>query len=445
MAKPHRATRSEDLLRERELQGVRSLFFVRGMVVLTVVATVWVIGANLFEKVATTVIALLVLLALAWFVRRIAERRRIVWIGLAGCAIDMGLITALPIVWYLSVGGSEVPASYLLKTQITALTLGLIALNALAIRPLYPLVVTAGGIAIHVAFFLYAQNDPRTLISSNYLDATMGPALSPGLVMASLIITAIAGLVLGFTTLIARRTLVQGVRLEVANAQLGRYFSPGVVSRISGDAEQRIGVGGRTQEVAVMFCDIRDFTSITEPLPPDEVVDFLSQYHRRMVEEVFRFGGTIDKFIGDAIMVTFGTPEPWRGRRAERALRAGPCHERRLLAGAQRQNVPPGVSLAEIRHGIGLHYGLGDRRQYRQRDQRLEYTVMGDTVNVASRIQDACKATGESFLISDAVARRLPPDIQVRALPEQRVKGRQEPVQILAVTGQAEPLPTARP
>jgi adenylate cyclase len=259
----------------------------------------------------------------------------------------------------------------------------------------------------------------------------MGQALSLELVLVSMLIIAITGAALGYLTLIARRTIVQSVRLEVANTQLGRYFSPGVVSRISGEADAMLGVGGRTQEVAVMFCDIRDFTTITEDLPPSEVVGFLSQYHSRMVEVIFGFGGTIDKFIGDAIMVTFGTPDP-SGDDAERSVRAGLAMNTALAelnADRERNGLP------KIRHGIGIHFGPVIAGNIGTED-RLEYTVIGDTVNVASRIQDACKSVGEAFLISDAVKARLPPDIQVQSLPEQRVKGRQAPVQIYAVKEQ---------
>lgn len=428
MTKIRRTTRSEELLFERERYGVRTLTIVRGLFVLIVVATVWIIGISLFEKIATTAIAALVLVAIGGSLFLLARRAAVARVGLAGCVIDVTLLSALPALWYMSVGGSDVPPAYMLKTQITVIALGLVALNALAIRPLYPVIVAAGGISVHVALLVYVLQDPRTVVSSNFVETAMGPAISLELVLVSLLIIALTGAALGFLTLIARKTVVQSVRLEVTNAQFGRYFSPGVVSRISSDADTLLGVGGRTQQVAVMFCDIREFATITEKLPPSEVVEFLSQYHTRMVEVIFAFSGTLDKFIGDAIMVTFGTPDP-RDDDAERSVRAGLAMNT-ALAELNASRARDG--LAEIRHGIGIHFGPVIAGNIGTED-RLEYTVIGDTVNVASRIQDACKSVGETLLISDAVKIRLPPDIQLRSLPEQRVKGRQAPVQIYAI------------
>jgi adenylate cyclase len=432
MTEARRATRSEDLLVERERQGVRTLTIVRALFVLIVVVTVWIVGASLFEKIATTGIAALVLVAIGVSLFLLARRTAVGTVGLAGCVIDIAVLSALPVIWYVSVGGGDVQPAYMLKTQITVVTLGIVALNAVAIRPLYPLVVAAGGICVHVALLVYALQEPRTIVSSDFVDSAMGPALSLELVLVSILTIAVTGAAMGYLTLIARRTVVQGVRLEVANAQFGRYFSPGVVSRISSEADTLLGVGGRAQEVAVMFCDIRDFTTITEKLPPSDVVEFLSQYHTRMVEVIFAFGGTIDKFIGDAIMVTFGTPDP-SDDDAERSVRAGLAMNTALAElNAERER----RDLASIRHGIGIHFGPVIAGNIGTED-RLEYTVIGDTVNVASRIQDACKSVGEAFLISDAVKARLPPDIQLRSLPEQRVKGRQAPVRIYAVEAQA--------
>ncbi|MGI9523196.1 MAG: adenylate/guanylate cyclase domain-containing protein, partial [Hyphomicrobiaceae bacterium] len=241
---------------------------------------------------------------------------------------------------------------------------------------------------------------------------------------------ALTGAAMGYLTWVARRTVIQAVQLEVANAQFGRYFSPGVVSRISSDAESVLGVGGRTQEVAVMFYDIRDFTTLTEDLSPSDAVGFLSQYHERMVAVIFEFGGTIDKFIGDALMVTFGTPEP-RDDDAERSVRAAIAMNAALAElNVERER----DGLVTIRHGIGIHFGpviagnIGT-------EARLEYTVIGATVNVASRIQDVCKTLGENLLVSEAVASRLPPGIGVRPQLEQKVKGRRASIRICAVGG----------
>ncbi len=263
MTEARRASRSEELLFERERQGVRTLTIVRGLFVLIMVATVWIVGANLFEKITHTVIAALVLVVIGFSLFLLPRRTAVRTVGLSGCVIDIAVLSMLPVIWYLSVGGSDVPPAYMLKTQITVVTLVIVALNALAIRPLYPLVVAAGGICVHVALLVYVLNEPRTIVSSDYVDSAMGPAISVELVLVSMLIIAVTGAAMGYLTHIARRTVAQGARLEVANAQFGRYFSPGVVSRISSEADTLRGVGGRTQEVAVMYCDIRDFTTIT--------------------------------------------------------------------------------------------------------------------------------------------------------------------------------------
>ncbi|MEO0824002.1 MAG: adenylate/guanylate cyclase domain-containing protein, partial [Pseudomonadota bacterium] len=330
--------------------------------------------------------------------------------------------------------GAAVPPAYMLKTMIAEITLVLVVLNAIGIQPLYPLVVAAGGIAVQLGLLAFALADPRTRLTADYAQAALGPALSPDLVASACIAIAVAGLALAHLTRVARRTILEGVRLDVANAQLSRYFSPGIVAQITADAERRTGIGGRSQEVAVMFTDIRDFTSLTEALPPAEIMALLSDYQGRMVEQVFAFDGTIDKFTGDGIMVTFGTPEG-RADDAERAVRAALAMDAALGAlNAARagRGQPP------IRHGIGIHYGSVVAGNVGS-PNRLEYTVIGDAVNVASRIQDACKSVGETLLISDAVAERLPPDLPTTALRAQQVKGRTAPVPLHILRDRAAP------
>lgn len=428
----HPASRSNDLLKERERQGVRALSAMRALFAMSFAMVVWLIGTNLFEKLATTIVAAAVLATIAPSLYLLHRRMAVGLVGLAGCAIDIVFLSVLPILWYLSVGGSEVPPIYMLKTQITAVTLAVVAMNALAFRPLYPMVVSIGGVCIHAALLAYILLDPRTIVATDFVVSMMGPGLSVELVIASMALIAITGTTMGYLTLIARRTVSHGVQLEITNTQLGRYFSPAVVSRIAADADQSHGLGGRAQEVAVMFCDMRNFTTMTEGMAPRDVVALLSQYHASMVREIVAYGGTIDKFIGDAIMVTFGTPDPGDDD-AEHAVRAGLA----MNAALAKLNVDRQAGgLAVIAHGIGIHTGpvvagnIGT-------DERLEYTVIGDTVNVASRIQDACKPLGETLLISEAVRRGLSPAYQVRPLPKQQVKGRKTAVRLYAVNGQS--------
>ena len=109
MAETSRAPRSEDLLFERERQGIRTLTIVRGLFVLIVVATVWIVGVNMFEKMATTAIAVPALAAIWLFLFLLARRRSTRAVGFAGCCMDIAILSTLPVIWYVSAGGTSVP------------------------------------------------------------------------------------------------------------------------------------------------------------------------------------------------------------------------------------------------------------------------------------------------------------------------------------------------
>ncbi len=214
----------------------------------------------------------------------------------------------------------------------------------------------------------------------------------------------------------------------VGATQLGRYFSPNVVDALAGD--EFIRRGGRLQNVAVLFSDIRGFTTLSEKASPDEVMQMLSTYHDHMVREIFRHGGTIDKFLGDGIMATFGTPNPAEDD-AQRAVDAGIGMELALQA-LNRQRRQSGQP--PIVQGIGIHYGpaiVGNIGT----EERLEFTAIGDTVNTASRIESSCKKYGETFVISEAVKKLIDSSTPLRLLGDLKAQGRSETVSVFAVDG----------
>jgi len=221
MTEGRKTTRSGKLLLERERRGIQTLMLARGVFVLFMGISHWVVGASLFEKIAMSAIAGLGLVAIGSFLVLLARRRAVGTVGLLGSLIDVAILGALPVIWCLSVGGTDVPPAFMLKTQLTVMTLGLVVLNGFALRPLYPLVVAAGGVAVHLAVLAYVLNDPRTIVSGDFVDSALVPALSIVFVLTSILIVAATGGAMGLVTRVARRTVIQGVQLKVANAQLG--------------------------------------------------------------------------------------------------------------------------------------------------------------------------------------------------------------------------------
>jgi len=206
----------------------------------------------------------------------------------------------------------------------------------------------------------------------------------------------------------------------VVRSNFERFFSPGMAARIAGSPDA-IALGGERRSVAVLFADIRNFTPLSATMSPDQTALLLTEFFTEMVECVFKHGGTLDKFIGDAVMAQWGAPITELDD-ADRALDAAVDMMRSLdgLNIRWREQKRP-----ELQVGIGLNYGeafagnIGSER-------RLEFTVIGDTVNTASRL--CAWAEGGEILLSQAFREALTrPHPLVERTPLS-LRGKTEPV-----------------
>ncbi|MGH9579466.1 MAG: adenylate/guanylate cyclase domain-containing protein, partial [Terriglobales bacterium] len=211
------------------------------------------------------------------------------------------------------------------------------------------------------------------------------------------------------------------------------YVSPGVIRLLEKDPARYFRSGGEMKDLTVMFSDIRGFTSISEGLTPDELVALLNEYLGEMTEILFRRWGTLDKYIGDAIMAFWGSPFPQEDH-AERACACALEMSARLRELNAKWKAEGRKQLAI---GIGLNTGpvnVGNMGSSR----RLSWTVMGDHVNLASRLEGLTKEYGVGIVLSEFTWRAVEGRFIARELDRIRVKGKQQPVGIFELMDSAE-------
>jgi len=217
------------------------------------------------------------------------------------------------------------------------------------------------------------------------------------------------------------------VREQRERRRLSQFFSPEVLREVVRHRHER-SLGSSRRLVTVLFCDIRGFTALSENLEPEEVAEMLREYLTEMTEVIFKHRGTVDKYMGDCVMALYNVPFEDPDHVVNAMQTALELQERTLQVSA-RWEARLG---AAIRSGIGINTGeavvgtMGSR-------QRLEYTAIGDTINLGSRLESLTKEYGVAIIISEFTQQRLKGGFLTRELGQVTVRGKTQPVKIYGV------------
>ena len=227
-------------------------------------------------------------------------------------------------------------------------------------------------------------------------------------------------------------TMLLGLRdREALKDTFGRFVSQDVATAV---LEGQVPLQGETREVSILFQDIRGFTTLSEQTSPAALLHLVNEFFTEMVAAVEAHGGTVKQFTGDGVMALFGAPvshaeDPTRAVRTalDMLTRLEDLNQRRT----RRGDVP-------LRIGVGIHTGLVVAGCIGP-DKRVEYGVVGDAVNLASRVQDLTKQVGATILITEATAARLSHDFAFGKRAVLPVRGKQLPIEVIEVLGETPP------
>jgi len=433
---------------QEEIRGLGYIFYGR-IAVLTILG-LWVLRLPFDRSIAylAVIFAFAVLSAVPYQLVRHGKTGK--WIVALFVFLDAALLTYLLIVpppFFVEGWTAQ------LNLRIPNFLLLVIFLTSMALSYSPSIVIWTGTVAAAAwsAGILWVVNLTDTKIQSSRTAMDIGASpervirdfLDPAMVNITnhqnqLVFLLIVTFILTVTVWRSRQLVRRQVAAESERANLSRYFSPNIVRELSEDRDALDQA--EVRQVAILFADIVGFTSISERLSSEELIGLLREFHGRLAQTAFANDGTVDKYIGDSIMVHFGTPVT----RDDDTVRALTCAAAMIgdIRHWNEERFARGDFPVEI--GIGLHYGevvVGNIGH----EQRLEYAVLGDTVNVASRLERLTRRTRSTLIVSNALieavkSRGIDPQTIVPGLQpdtDRKVRGRHQPIAIWSFPARA--------
>ena len=388
-------------LHEEELSGFAFAFKAR--VIALGIVFLWVVLSSSWTRLPMLIAAMALFFVVGWIGYATAKSRYMLAIQAACALVDVAIIVLASHYpehdWY-----GWALQSWLRRSAFLYLV-AYVAASALTFSVKIVLVTGAAALLGQLASFAFVLYSAERVDSFRGFTAQGALDLlhqlievqgidDPVVFMANqLVLLAITTGLIAAAIWRARRHVERAVMAETERANLGRYFSPNVVERLASDV--RGLEAGRAQDAAVMFVDVIGSTRRMEAIRPEEVITIIRAFHRRMVPIVFRHNGSVDKFLGDGLMAVFGAPEktPYEARDALL------CAVEILDTIDQWRDQLIAVGRVATTVGIGIHYGPVIQGNVGIAD-RMEFTTLGDTVNVASRLESMTRQFDAGILLS---------------------------------------------
>lgn len=443
--KPSERTGWQERLRQEELNGFAFAFKARTIALGVIV--LWVIVSSSIGRMPMLIGAAAAFMLVGWIAYASRNHRHAVLIQGLCALIDVTIVVVASHMpeedWY------EWALQSWMRRSAFLYLVAYVASSALTFSVTIVLISGAAAVLAQFASFAFVMYAAERIdhfqgfAANNAYDLLrqlmVSQGVEPWVFMANqlVLLGVTTGLIAGAIWR-ARRHVERAVQAEARTRNLGRYFSPEVAARLA-DGTGASG-SGSVHNAAVLFVDVIGSTRRMEGVAPERVIDAIRAYHERVVPIVFRHGGSIDKFLGDGIMAVFGAPEETPADAYDSVLCAVVILDTMDAWTAERQQ--RGLMATSV--GIGLHFGRVVQGNVGI-DDRMEYTTLGDTVNVANRLEAMTRPFGTGIVLSRETveaAERFKPlpaglKARMRDLGLQPIAGHEASVHLFAIDRKA--------